>query len=106
MTPAAQTLLNKADTEQAENNLTAAASTLERALRIENHPLLWNRLAGVRLQQQQYSLAADMAEKSNAFAANDNALKRNNWELIARARQAAGDTVGAQDALQRANALR
>jgi tetratricopeptide (TPR) repeat protein len=106
MTPATQTLLSKADVEQADGNLTAAASTLERALRIENHPLLWNRLAGVRLQQQQYSLAADLAEKSNALAANDNSLRRNNWELIARARQAAGDSAAAQDAVQRANALR
>lgn len=106
MSAAAKTLMAKAENEQAQGNFTAAASTLERALRIENHPLLWNRLANVRLKQSRYSLASDLASKSNAIAGSDTALKRNNYLVIAQAKQASGDTNGAADARARANALR
>ncbi|OOZ42564.1 hypothetical protein [Solemya elarraichensis gill symbiont] len=98
MSAATKSLLSKADREQASGNLTGASSTLERALRIENHPLLWNRLANIRLQQKRYSLASDLASKSNALASGDYALKRNNYEVIAQAKEAMGDAAGAANA--------
>ncbi|OOY35270.1 hypothetical protein BOV88_05995 [Solemya velum gill symbiont] len=98
MSAATKSLLFKADREQSTGNLTGAASTLERALRIENHPLLWNRLANIRLQQKRYSFASDLASKSNALASGDYALKRNNYEVIAQAKAAMGDSAGAASA--------
>jgi hypothetical protein len=102
MSAATRSLLSKADREQASGNLAGASSTLERALRIENHPLLWNRLANIRLQQKRYSLASDLASKSNALASGDYALKRNNYEVIAQAREAMGDAAGAANARAKA----
>lgn len=107
MGSAASSLMTKAEEQQRSGDLTGAASTLERALRIEpQNALLWNRLANVRLEQQRYNLASELASKSNAFAGSDNTLKRNNWLIISSSRSATGDTAGAEAARQRANGLR
>ena len=104
---AASSLLDKAENQRRAGDLDGAASTLERALRIESrHPLLWNRLAQVRLQQQNYSLAAELASKSNTLAGSDSSLKRSNYLIIADARRASGDVAGASAAQSRADALR
>ncbi len=99
-------LLGNADTQAQAGNLGAAVATLERALRIEpRNAYLWNRLAGLRLQQGRYAMAADLAAKSNSLAASNTALKRDNWRLIARARRAAGDVDAARAAQQQADQL-
>ena len=84
---AVQVLLRRAADQRAAGQLVAAAGSLERALRIEpRNPLLWNQLAHVRMEQQQYHLASGLAAKSNAFAATeDHALRRDNKAIIARA---------------------
>lgn len=95
-------LLESADRQQRSGDLTAAASTLERALRIEpRNPWLWSRLAGVRLRQGRYGMAEQLAAKSNSLAGDRRDLRRRNWELIARARSAAGDAAGAAEARRR-----
>ncbi|MEN8215304.1 MAG: tetratricopeptide repeat protein [Pseudomonadota bacterium] len=54
-----------------------AAALLERALRIApNNPNIWSQLAEVRLTQQNWKRAIDLAQKSNALAGSDNALLR------------------------------
>lgn len=107
MSSAGDTLVKKADASMQSGDLTSAASHLERAVRVDpGHPLPWNRLAHVRFAQGSYPLAEELAQKSNALAGTDSALKRNNWELIAAARQAAGDATGAQEARNRAMELR
>ena len=107
MGSAASSLMAKAEQQQRSGDLTGAASTLERALRIEpRNALLWNRLANVRLEQRRNALASELASKSNAFAGSDNALKKNNWLIISSARQASGDAAGAESARRRANELR
>ena len=107
MGSAASSLMSKAEQQQQTGDLAGAASTLERALRIEpRNALLWNRLANVRLEQQRYALASELASKSNAFAGSDNALKSNNWLIISSSRQASGDYAGAESARRRANELR
>ncbi len=101
--PAVVALLESADSQRRGGDLTAAASTLERALRIEpRNPWLWSRLAAVRLQQGRYAMAEELAAKSNSLAGAERELKRRNWELIARARQARGDAAGAARARRRA----
>ncbi len=85
---AVQALMQRSRQQEQAGQLVAAASSLERALRIEpKNALLWNRLAHVRLKQKQYPLAASLAAKSNAFAAQDQQLRSDNNSLIAQARQ-------------------
>jgi tetratricopeptide (TPR) repeat protein len=104
---AASSLLEKAESQRRSGDLDGAASTLERAVRIESrHPLPWNRLAQIRLQQQNYSLATELASKSNALAGSDRGLKRSNYLIIADAKRATGDVAGARVAQSRADSLR
>lgn len=88
MSKAVRTLLQQAELQRSSGDLTGAAATLERALRIEpESAYVWNRLAHVRAQQGQAGLAAELAAKSSSFAGTDETLKRDNDRLIARARQ-------------------
>ena len=83
---AVKTLLQQADLQRSSGDLTGAAATLERALRIEpENAYVWNRLAHVRARQGNAGLAAELAAKSNAFAGADDAVRRDNDALIARA---------------------
>jgi tetratricopeptide (TPR) repeat protein len=84
---AVQALMARAERQTDSGELVAAASSLERALRIEpKNAELWNRLAHLRYRQKQYSLAASLAAKSNALAGSDGALRADNNDLIRRAR--------------------
>ena len=84
---AVQSLLKRAEAQQAAGELVAAANTLERALRIEpQNALLWNRLAHVRFDQGRYQQAASLASKSKALAGGDPGLRADNDDLIRRAR--------------------
>jgi Tfp pilus assembly protein PilF len=104
--PAAEALVEAADQALRENDLDYASVALERALRIEpRNPWLWNRLARVRLSQSRYAEAGDLAAKSTALAGTDNALKRDNWELVAQAKRAGGDVSGARAAERQAAQL-
>jgi hypothetical protein len=88
MSKAVRTLLQQAELQRSSGDLTGAAATLERALRIEpDSAYVWNRLAHVRAQQGQAGLAAELAAKSSSFAGTDETLKRDNDRLIAQARQ-------------------
>lgn len=100
-------LLAEADRQDRAGQLPAAVASVERALRIEpRNAYLWNRLAELRLQQGNYGLAVELAAKSKALAAGDLPLQRSNWELIARAKRAMGDTAGAATAERKARLLR
>ncbi len=84
---AVQALVARAQRQQQDGELVAAASSLERALRIEpKNARLWNRLAHVRYKQKRYALAASLAAKSNALAGTDSTLRTDNDDLIRRAR--------------------
>ena len=63
-------------------------------------------IAQIRLQQQNYSLAAELASKSNALAGSDSSLKRSNYLIIADAKRASGDAAGARVAQSRADSMR
>ena len=85
---AVKTLLQQAELQRSSGDLTGAAATLERALRIEpENAYVWNRLAHVRFKQGQAGLAGELAAKSNAFAGSDDAIRRDNDSLIARSRK-------------------
>lgn len=88
MSKAVKTLLQQAELQRSAGDLTGAAATLERALRIEpDSAYVWNRLAHVRAEQGQSGLAGELAAKSSAFAGGDESLKRDNDRLIARSRK-------------------
>ena len=96
-------LLQSARSDSATGRLTNAAATLERALRIEpRNPRLWQELARVRLKQGEYAQAESVASRSNSFAGADNALRADNWRLIAQSREARGNADGARQALETA----
>jgi len=104
MSEAVSDLVQTAVRQKEVGNMVGAAATMERALRIEpRNAHLWNQLAGVRLAQRQYSQAEDLASKSNALAAADRDLRRDNWLLIAKARRGVGNVSGARLAENRAD---
>lgn len=93
-------LTRRAEDQRRAGDLDGAVASLERALRITpEDPLLWQRLAEVRMAQQRPDLVTDLAAKSNALAtADDELLRERNWRLIAEARRALGDDGGARAA--------
>jgi len=99
--------LLQASREQERNqDLNGAVGTIERALRIEpRNGHLWYRLANLRYSQGRHGLASDLASKSLALAGADVALKRDSWQLIARAKRASGDIAGAKVAERKARLL-
>ena len=83
-----------------------AAAAIERALSLEpKNALLWTRLAGIRLQQQDWQQAYVLAGKSNSLARGDRRILVQNWRIIEQARIGTGDTVGAQAARKRVDQL-
>jgi len=101
--PAVVALLNDAEQQSRAGRLEEAAATLERALQIDpDNPWLWHRLARVRLEQERWTEAANLAARSNAQAGGERTLMAGNWELIAEARAAQGDEAGAREARARA----
>ncbi len=100
-------LLDGARADSAAGRLANAAASLERALRIEpRNPRLWQELARLRLKQGDYAQAESTAARSNSWAGSDNALRAENWRLIAQSRDARGDAEGARAALEAAERQR
>jgi len=97
--PVALAFLEDADKYTTEGDSDRAVASLERGLDIEpKNPWLWNRLASERLKQKMWAKAITLAKKSNAFASGHNQLQKDNWQIIAQARTALGDKVGARKA--------
>jgi Tetratricopeptide repeat len=102
-TTAVAGLMETARADAAAGKLSTAAASIERALRIEpRNPRLWQELARIRLQQGQLVQVESVAARSNSFAGADNALRAENWRLIAQAREARGDADGARVARESA----
>lgn len=92
-------LLDSADKYVKSNELDKAGAALERALRIEpRNAGIWHDLAQIRLHQGQYQQAESLASKSNNLAGGNRSLQARNWKLISVARQASGNTTGAEEA--------
>ncbi len=91
---AVKNLLDDSIEYKRAENYDAAAEALERALRIEpRNPAVWHELADLRLVRQEYQQAIQFAQKSNALTQADAvSLKRRNWNLIAIAYSALGNT--------------
>ncbi|MES1944243.1 TPR repeat-containing protein [Salinisphaera sp. PC39] len=105
--PAVLALLGRADEQAAAGELDLAAATVERALNVEpRNPFLYQRLAALRLAQDQPGQTEALARKSNSLAGDNPYVQARNWELIAQSRRMRGDNVGADAASARAEYYR
>ncbi len=97
MSPVVRTLMTSAQNQRNAGNWDGAASSLERALRIEpRNAMLWGRLADVRYGQKAWRKAIQLAAKSNTLAGSDQMLRRQNWYLMANAYEALNDPISSQ----------
>ncbi len=94
-------LINDANKQAISGNTEQAAAIIERGLRIEpTNAGLWNLFASIRLQQQQWQQAIELARKSNALT-NDKDLLSSNWGLMAKAYEKTGEYEKAKEALKK-----
>jgi len=104
--PAVIALLDTANADASAGRLPTATAAIERALRIEpRNPVLWQKLAMLKLQKGEYQQAENLAARSNSWAGSNKPLLAKNWHIIAEARSLRGDNAGAKAALARAKAL-
>ena len=107
LSPASRALVGQAQTQLASKNYAVAASSLERALRIEPYnSLLWIELGKVRQAEQNYVQAANMGRKAAALSANAPKANSAAWTLVAEALRAQGKNVEAREAQMRAQGIR
>ena len=103
---ASRALVGQAQTQLATKNYAVAASSLERALRIEpDNPLLWIELGKVRLAEGNYVQAENMARKAVSMSVNAPRAQSSAWRLIAESYRARGKNIEAQEAQSRADSL-
>lgn len=101
--PAVGSLVLAANEDSQKGNIESATTTLERASRIEpRNAALYYKLALLKLKTKP-SQAEDLAKKSAQLAANDTALKKHSWLLVAKAREMQKNFKGAEEARNKAN---
>ncbi len=84
--PAVIALLDDTDLRLSQGDAERAASSIERALRLEpGNPWLWHRLAVLRFRQGEWRQAIALAEKSNSLSVRHPEIRKANAELIRRA---------------------
>lgn len=99
-------LWERAERARDEDRIEDALGALERALRLTpEDPVLWSRVAELRLRQGEFAVAENLAAKSNALAGDRRLLRYRNWLLIAEARSRRGDSEGAEQARAEAERL-
>ena len=97
--PEVAAIWTNAEIARQEKKYAEASDYVESALRIiPDDPVLWSRLAELRMQLGQHALAENYAAKSNALALENSALKYRNWLIIQFARDKRGDILGAREA--------
>src|SRR5918996_4438539 len=81
---ASRALVGQAQTQLASKNYPVAASSIERALRIEPaNPLLWIELGKVRQAEGNYVQAENMGRKAASMSVNAPRANSAAWSLIA-----------------------
>lgn len=103
---AVSALVETARSQASAGHTSQAAATLERALIVDSgDPLVWHRLAEIRLRQGRIRQAEQLALKSNSLPRSGARLRVENWRLVARARARRGDGDGARAAQSQAKRL-
>lgn len=96
MSPVVNSLISTAGDQRRVGNWAGAASSLERALRIEpRNGRLWSRLAHVRYDQKAWKKAIQLAAKSNTLSGGNLNLLRENWVLMANSYDSLGNPTAA-----------
>lgn len=104
---ASRALVGQAQAQLASKNFAVAASSIERALRIEpDNPLLWIELGKVRQTEGNYVQAENMGRKAVALASNAPRAQSTAWNLIADSYRARGKNSEAREADARAGTPR
>jgi predicted Zn-dependent protease len=103
---ASRALVSQAQTQMATKNYPVAASSIERALRIEpDNPLLWIELGKVRMAENNYVQAENVARKAVSMSVNAPRAQSSAWRLIADSYRARGKNIEAQEAQARAESM-
>lgn len=106
LSPAARSLLQKADRLLAAGNAQGAVSQLERAQRIApRSAAVYFGLSEAYVAMDQLGSAEQFALKGLSLAGNDSSLQRAGWLLLADVRRARGNVAGADQAAERAARL-
>ena len=104
---AARALVTQAQSQVAAKNFPVAASSIERALRIEpDNPLLWIELGKVRQAEGNYQQAENMGRKAASMAVNAPRAQASAWTLVAESLRARGKNAEAREAEVRAQNAR
>jgi predicted Zn-dependent protease len=104
--PATRSLVAQAQQQLKAGQDAAAASTLERALRIEpDNPLIWLEMAKLRHTEGNAAQAESMARKALSMAGGDARVQSSAWRVIADSFRARGRNPEAREADARAAAL-
>ena len=107
LSAASRALVNQAQIQLQSKNYPVAASSIERALRIEpDNPLLWIELGKVRQAEGNYVQAENMGRKAASMSVNAPKANSSAWTLIAESLRARGKNTEAQEALLRAQGVR
>ena len=107
LSPASRALVGQAQTQLASKNYAVAASSIERALRIEpDNALLWIELGKVRQAEGNYVQAENMSRKALSMAGNAPRAQSAAWSLISESYRARGKNSEAREAQMRAEQLR
>ena len=96
---ASKSLVAQAQQQAAGGNYGVAASSIERALRIEpSNPLLWIELGRVRQAEGNYPQAESLGRKALSLATGDAKAQSSAWRLVAESLRARGKAQEARDA--------
>lgn len=101
--PAANSLATQAQGLSTSGQHAQAAATMERALRIEpDNPLVWLELAKIRLAGGDTAQAENLARRALALSSGAPREQSAAWRIVAEARRAKGDNLGAREAEEKA----
>lgn len=100
--PAVLALVSRAEAQTQSGDFGGAEATLERAVQIQPHDTrLWLDFAQLRLAQRQPAQAEQFALRAVQYAQGDQEVSTA-WQMVAKTREAQGDTKGAAEARRKA----
>lgn len=106
LSPAARSLIERAESLMAAGDAQAAVSQLERAQRIAPRSAqVYFKLSEAYVALDQLGSAEQFTLKGLSLAGSDTSLQRAGWLLLADIRRARGNVAGADQAEERAGAL-
>jgi tetratricopeptide (TPR) repeat protein len=106
LNPASRALIAQSQSQAAARNYSAAAGSLERALRIEpENPLLWIELGKVRQAEGNFVQAENMGRKAVSMASSAPKARSAAWLLISESYRSRGRNSEAEEAKAKAQSF-